>query len=389
MSPATDGGVTVQVEGQVTDAVGQVGGRGDVGTQVDGRAGAGPGAVGASRTGRTALGGHAPVPDGGPVADWSVGLDIGGTKVLGVLLASTPGAAPVVHGSVRVPTRRGHAGVVASAAEAVEALCAQAGLTVDDLTGVGAGVPGVVEPLTGAVSHAVNLGIDGTDVPLGELLRERLGGVPVGVENDLNAAALGAAELLGLGGDLAYLALGTGVAAGLLLDGRLRRGHLGAAGEIGHVPYVVDGPACPCGQRGCLELYASGSAIDAAWPSRTGRPAPAEVFEAAAAGDREALAVQGRFVDAVAAAVRMLVLTCDVEHVVLGGGVAEVGAPLLEEVAAAVRRQAEGSAFLRSLHVAERLSLVPRELQVAAVGAALAARRSPVSPVAPENQAVR
>lgn len=380
MSPATDGGVTVRV-GQVGQEE-QVGGQGHVGAQVGGRAGA----DGASRT---APGGHAPAPGDGARDGWSVGLDIGGTKVLGVLLASTPGAAPVVHGSVRVPTQRGHAGVVASAAEAVEALCARAGLTVDGLTGVGAGVPGVVEPLTGAVSHAVNLGIDGTDVPLGELLRERLGGVPVGVENDLNAAALGAAELLGLGGDLAYLALGTGVAAGLLLDGRLRRGHLGAAGEIGHVPYVLDGPPCPCGQRGCLELYASGSAIDAAWPSRTGRPAPAEVFEAAAAGDPEALAVRDRFVDAVAAAVRMLVLTCDVEHVVLGGGVAEVGAPLLEEVAAAVRRQAEGSAFLRSLRVAERLSLVPRELQVAAVGAALAARRSPVSPVTPENQAVR
>lgn len=380
MSPATDGGVTVRV-GHVEQGE-QAGGQGHVGAQVGGRAGAG----GASRT---VPGGHAPAPGDGARDGWSVGLDIGGTKVLGVLLASTPGAAPVVHGSVRVPTQRGHAGVVASAAEAVEALCARAGLTVDGLTGVGAGVPGVVEPLTGAVSHAVNLGIDGTDVPLGELLRERLGGVPVGVENDLNAAALGAAELLGLGGDLAYLALGTGVAAGLLLDGRLRRGHLGAAGEIGHVPYVLDGPPCPCGQRGCLELYASGSAIDAAWPSRTGRPAPAEVFEAAAAGDPEALAVRDRFVDAVAAAVRMLVLTCDVEHVVLGGGVAEVGAPLLEEVAAAVRRQAEGSAFLRSLRVAERLSLVPRELQVAAVGAALAARRSPVSPVTPENQAVR
>lgn len=314
----------------------------------------------------------APTDGGVDVQGWSVGLDVGGTKVLGVLL--DPDAQ--VHVSTRVPTRRGTDGVVASAAHTVEQLCATAGLTVTDLVGVGVGVPGVVDPVSGAVSHAVNLGIHERDVPLGPMLSVRLGGIPVGVENDLNAAALGAAQLLGVGGDLAYLALGTGVAAGLLLDGRLRRGHLGAAGEIGHVPYRADGPPCPCGQHGCLELYASGSAIDAAWPSRTGRPAPAEVFDAAAAGDPHAVAVRDRFVDAVASAVRMLVLTCDVEHVVLGGGVAEVGAPLLEEVAAAVRRQAEGSAFLRSLRITERLSLVPRELQVAAVGAAVSARRS-------------
>ena len=76
---------------------------------------------------------------------------------------------------------------------------------------------------------------------IGPLLSARLGGVPVTVENDLNAAALGAADLLGLR-DMALLALGTGVAAGLVLDGRLRRGHAGAAGEIGHLPYRPGGP---------------------------------------------------------------------------------------------------------------------------------------------------
>jgi predicted NBD/HSP70 family sugar kinase len=282
---------------------------------------------------------------------------------------------------MRVPTRRGVDGVVASAQDAVHRLCGAAGITPGQLAGVGAGVPGLVDPVTRTVAHAVNLGIDGTPVPLGRLLSTQLGGVRVDVENDLNAAALGAAQVLGLTHDLAYLALGTGVAAGLLLEGRLRRGALGGAGEIGHIPYVLDGPLCPCGQRGCLELYASGSAIDAAWPSRWGRPAPAEVFEAAGSGDTQALAIRDAFVEAVAAAVRFLVLTCDVEHVLLGGGVSDIGAPLLETVASTLRRQEEGSDFLQSLRIADRLQVVPRGALVAPIGAAIAVREPQPVPV--------
>ena len=307
------------------------------------------------------------VGDGG----WSVGLDVGGTKVLGVLL---DGAGAVV-GTLRLPTRRGAEGVVGSAAEVVRGLCAAAGLAPRDLVGVGAGVPGLVDPLTGEVSHAVNLDIHG-GVPLGPMLGGRLGGVPVSVENDLNAAAVGAAHVLGVRGDLAFLALGTGVAAGLVLDGQLRRGHRGGAGEVGHLPYDLRGPLCPCGQRGCLELYASGSALDAAWPSRTGRPAPAEVFAAAAEGDLDAVRLRDAFAAAVAAAVRLLVLTCGVEHVVLGGGVAGVGAPLLAAAAQQLDREAQGSPFLRSLGISDRLQLVAPEEPVAPIGVALAVREA-------------
>ncbi len=309
---------------------------------------------------------------GGTGAGWSAGLDIGGTKVLGVLL-DADGA---VRGSVRVPTRRGTDGVVAAAAEVVGRLCADAGLRVADLAAVGAGVPGLVDPVSGEVSHAVNLGIDDRGVALAPLLAARLGGVPVTVENDLNVAAVGAARVLGLRGDLALLGLGTGVAAGLLLGGGLRRGHGGGAGEIGHVPLDPHGPPCPCGQRGCLELYASGAALDVAWPTLDGVPAAAAVFAAAAGGDPAAVRVRDRFAVAVAAAVRLLVLTCDVEHVVLGGGVAEVGEPLVAAVRAQLERQAGGSPFLRSLDIAARVQVVPPEVPVAPVGAALTAREA-------------
>ncbi|WP_298461997.1 ROK family protein [uncultured Cellulomonas sp.] len=304
------------------------------------------------------------------VAGPAVGLDIGGTKVLGVLL----GADDDVLDRVRVPTRSGADGVVASAAAAVRRLTDAAGIAPVDLAGLGLGVPGVVDRAAGTVAHAVNLGIGDAPVPLGRMLRTELDSTWVSVDNDLNAAAAGAAHVLGDRADVAYLALGTGVAAGLLLDGRLRRGWLGAAGEIGHLPYDRSGPLCPCGQRGCLELYASGGSLDARWPGDGSVPAPAALFAAAATGDPRAVAVRDEFADAVAAAVRILVLTTDVERVVLGGGVREIGAPLLRAVTGALERQASASGFLASMRLADRVELAPRGVPVAAIGAALAAR---------------
>lgn len=304
----------------------------------------------------------------GPGDELRVGLDLGGSKVLGVLLEGD-----TVRRLLRVPTDLGPEGVVGSAAGVVRGLCEAAGIAPAQLAGVGMALPGIVDPTTGTVSHAVNLRIHLTDVPVGALLSEQLGGVPVTVENDLNAAALGAAETLGHS-DMAFLALGTGLAAGLLLDGRLRRGHAGAAGEVGHLPYRPGGLACACGQLGCLEMYASGSALDAAWPSRTGAPSPVEVFQAAERGEPDAVAIRDTFADAVATAVRFLVMTFDVAHVVLGGGVANLGDQLVRHVRDAVLAQLAGSSLLTALRIPERVELTPAGVPVGAIGAALATR---------------
>ncbi|MDM7832575.1 ROK family protein [Cellulomonas edaphi] len=311
-------------------------------------------------------------PDGSPQG-WSVGLDVGGTKVLGVVLDP----AGVVRHEVRSTTVRGVDGVVDGVVAAVHELAGLAGVSVEDLAGVGIGLPGVVDPVDGSVEHAVNLGIEAR-VALGALVAARLGAaLPVQVENDLNMAALGAAHLTDAPvADLAFLALGTGVAAGLLLDGRLRRGATGAAGEIGHLTLIVDGLPCKCGQAGCVEQYASGTAIDVAWPGPHARPAPLELFDAAAAGDPRAVEVRDRFAWAVASAVRILVLTCDVQHVVIGGGVSGVGAPLLEAVRDVLVAEAQASPFLASMGLANRISLAPAGMPVGAVGAALAGRRA-------------
>lgn len=290
----------------------------------------------------------------------SVGLDIGATKTLGVVVDP----AGVVRGEVREATEPGADGIIATAERVVHALRAA---NDGPLTGVGVGIPGLVAVERGAVSHAVNLGVDDAWLPLGDLLEDRLG-VPVVVENDVNAAALGAVALSGED-DLVYLSIGTGLAAGLVLDGRLRRGGHGAAGEIGHVPVDPSGAMCSCGQRGCLETIASGSALAAAWPSGDLSPAQA-LFDASQAGDPQAGHARDRFAAGVADAIRLLCLAVDPRAVVLGGGVAQLGEPLRLAVAAALLDQATASPFLASLDLAGRLRVVPSDYPVAAVGAA-------------------
>ena len=303
-------------------------------------------------------------------AGLNVGLDIGGTKVLGVLL----GTDDAVLGSVLLPTMRGVEGVVATAAKAVRALRENAETGPDAAIDVGIGVPGVVDSAAGTVVHAINLGFPGGATPLAHLLSEELDGARVRAENDLNVAALGAVHAAGGPADLAFLGLGTGLAAGLVLDGRLRRGAFGAAGEIGHLPFVADGPVCACGQRGCLELYASGASLEARWPGHGDVPASAALFAAASAGDLAAIAVRDEFARAVAAAVRILVLTTDVACVVLGGGVSELGGPLRDAVVSALDARAAGSEFLASMRIGQRVRLAPRGVPLAAIGAALVGR---------------
>jgi len=292
----------------------------------------------------------------------TVGLDIGATKILGVVVDGQ-GA---ILAQVREETSPGADGVLSSAATVVERLQAASG---EPLTGpVGVGIPGLVDVATGSVAHAVNLDLAGEPFPLAERLAERLG-LSVAVDNDLNAATLGAHVLSGVD-DLVYLSLGTGLAAGLVLDGRIRRGARGAAGEIGHIPVDPTGALCQCGQRGCLETVASGSAIAASWPSE-GVPAAQALFAAAASGTPAAVRVLDTFLRGVADAIRMICLAVDPATVILGGGVAALGEPLLAAVQGALRQQAATSPFLAALDLAGRVRVVPADVPVAALGAAL------------------
>jgi glucokinase len=297
-----------------------------------------------------------------------LGIDIGGTKTAAVAIGDDGRLTE----QVRMPTGFGADAVVDTALRTVERMSQLTGVDAHAFRSIGIGIPGSVDSATGRVAHAVNLGHEGLD--LGPRLSDRLG-VDVRVENDVNAAALGAHHLLGLADGLrahsmAYLNLGTGLAAGIVLDGRLLRGGRGVAGEIGHIPVDPAGSVCPCGQRGCLETVASGSALTAMWPS-THRHPSLELFERADAGDPRAVAVRERFLTGVASAVRLLALTTDVDDIVIGGGLAALGERLLDGTHGVLAEWAAGSAFLASLDLPRRVQVIPRGFPAAAVGAAL------------------
>lgn len=260
-----------------------------------------------------------------------VGVDVGGSKI----------AVIVVDRDMRVRARdvvvtdaRPQDEAAAIIGGVVERTIASAGATLADVAAVGVGVPGRVDPRTGSVSLAVNLGW--SDLALGPELEACLGR-PCVVENDVRAAALGLHRrgVIGSIDDLAYLAVGTGVSAGVVLGGRLHRGVRGLAGEIGHVVVEPDGARCACGQRGCLETVVSGSGIArlaTAAHATQDAPTAVDVYRAASQGDAVALAIVDTVGRWLAWAIHLMVMTYDVERVVLGGGVSHAGATFLEPI---------------------------------------------------------
>jgi predicted NBD/HSP70 family sugar kinase len=298
------------------------------------------------------------------------GLDVGGSKTLGVVLDP----AGEIRATVRVPTAStGGEALLACTAEALGDLAAAVGVVPSAFGAVGIGIPGVVNTDAGTVRHAVNLGVNGDPLALADRLSDSIGVVAV-VENDVNAATVGAASVLGDAPDLALLSIGTGVAAGLVLGGRLRRGRRGAAGEIGHVSVDPAGPHCACGQRGCLEAMVSGPAIARRWPA-DGAAGPATALVAAAGrSDPRAMSLLDEVAGYLAAAVVLLALAVDPDVILLGGGVAEAGPRLLAAVREALRRRAGPVPLLGPLDLPERVRLVPDSVPVGAVGAARLAR---------------
>ncbi len=294
----------------------------------------------------------------------AAGVDVGGTKTHALALDVAGTVVAEVH---RRTEGSGGRAVSASTAAVVRELADGAGVAPGAFVVVGVGIPGMVDADAGSVRHAVNLGIDGAGVPLAAALAESFG-VPVAVENDVNAATVGAAGLLGAD-DLAYLSIGTGIAAGAVLDGRLRRGANGAAGEIGHLAVDPQGPVCACGQRGCLETVASGAAVARRWPGSG--PSPfRSLLDAAATGDAEASALGDEVARYLADAVSALALLLDPEVIAVGGGAAEAGEPLLDAVRGALASGAGRAPVLRRLDLAGRLVLVPPTAGAGARGAA-------------------
>ncbi|WP_292910386.1 ROK family protein [Microbacterium sp.] len=292
-----------------------------------------------------------------------VGLDVGGTKIDAVAVDD----ADEIVGRLRRESGWGEREVVANIVAAVRALAREAEFEIDEVDSVGVGIPGLVDADAGRVIHAVNLGVESLD--LADLGRAQLG-IAFRVENDVKAAALGAAVLRGITGSMAYLNLGTGVAAGIVVDGRIWRGSHGTAGEIGHLSVDPNGRVCGCGQVGCIETLCGGGALARAW-GRPGSLPVRDILDAAEIGDADAVALRADLFRGAAAATRALVLSADVERVVIGGGLTALGDRLDSGIREALRQDAATSAFMRSLRLDERIEALPAGSPAAAFGAAL------------------
>lgn len=227
-------------------------------------------------------------------------------------------------------------------------------------------VPGIVDAAAGIGVFASNMGW--RDAPLRALAAERLG-LPVAFDHDVRAASWAEHEL---GGARAYddaviLVIGTGIAGALLIGGRPYTAG-GYAGEIGHSP-IADGPACPCGARGCLEAVASAGAIARRYRDATGTAPDGakDVIARAAAGDRVAADIWDSALDALTLSLAQLTAVVAPEAVVIGGGLSRAGGVLFDELRT---RLAARLSFHRLP------ALVPAELSGNAglIGAALRAR---------------
>jgi glucokinase len=269
-------------------------------------------------------------------------------------------------------------------AELVYSLIASAGVDRRQIVGVGVGAPGPMSHEQGLIYRAPNLP-GWVNIPLRNLFSGQIG-LPVVVENDANAAAFG--EFKAGAGRRAHsmvlLTLGTGIGGGLVLNGKLWRGRFDNAGEIGHLIVQVDGRACPCGQRGCLERYASANAVAELLVEavRAGKPSiladriranealdARDVLDALQQGDALARDTWEHSTRHLAIGIASVQHVLNAQRYILGGGLAKAGAPLLD----AVKRHLEQT-YWKIAPDCPEVVLAELGSDAGAIGAAMLAR---------------
>lgn len=198
------------------------------------------------------------MPEGTPRQDLIVGVDLGGTKILSGVF--TPQLKRIATAKLSTKSERGYGAVVERIDRCIRDAVDEADVSMKQIRGIGIGAPGAVNPETGEVLFAPNL--KWKDAPLKRDLEKMLG-VPVFAENDCNVCTLGvhAVELDAKPQNVVGIFVGTGIGAGIFINGRLFGGFNRTAGEIGHMVLQVGGPKCGCGNRGCFEALASRTAI--------------------------------------------------------------------------------------------------------------------------------
>ena len=225
--------------------------------------------------------------------------------------------------------------------------CKDAGISVDDVEWIGIGTPGIADNVNGTIPYSNNL--DFHDVPVRKYINEHIS-KPVYVANDANAAAYGEFVAGAAKGakNAVCITLGTGVGAGIIVDGKILTGSNHAGAELGHMVIEVDGPQCTCGRKGCFEVFSSAtglirmtkeaaeadkdSVLNEYYVSDGNRYSARHAFNAMRAGDKAGKAVVDKYVKYLAAGITNTINTFQPDILCIGGGVCNEGDPLLVPV---------------------------------------------------------
>jgi glucokinase len=270
----------------------------------------------------------------------AVGVDLGGTKI-NVLLVDEKGNI-LARDNRPTEAEKGKDQVIEKIKNMVLKVLKDADLSLEDIEGIGIGFPGIIDRDRSVTLYAPNLGEDWKkEVPIGEILSNYFD-LPIELENDVNLVAW-AEWLVGAGRGtrtMISIAIGTGIGSGIILNGKIWRGSHGIAGEFGHTTVLPDGPLCGCGNTGCIEAIASGSAIEKytrsiiqnypdsiIWKLCDGdlnKITVRTILDAAQKNDPLAIHVFDRAGYYLGIALANYIHIIDPERVVIGGGVANV-----------------------------------------------------------------
>ena len=274
------------------------------------------------------------------------GIDLGGTTT-SLAIADHDGTV-VAEDKIATQSHDGPMGVLQRIGDGLESLIKR---TDSDLAGIGMGVPGLVDLQSGTTKFLPNLPTQWRDVGVADYLSDRLS-CPTRLLNDVRCATLGELRF-GHGKSqpkitMAFFSIGTGIGGGVAIDGQLRLGPLGAAGELGHQTIDPNGPRCGCGNRGCLEAIASGPAITAFGvrmlqsglapqlhklvDGQLQAVSPATMLRAAESGDQNIADAIKSVGQAIGIAAANVVTIIHPELIVIGGGVSELDLALIRPI---------------------------------------------------------
>ncbi len=283
-----------------------------------------------------------------------VGIDLGGTNIVAGVVDGDYNI--IAKASTKTNCPRPEKEIAEDMAKMTVQAVENAKLTMDDIEWIGIGTPGIANSATGIVERANNLGFINT--PLVKYVKEFIGrnDTPVYIENDANAAAYGEYVAGAAKGakNAVCITLGTGVGAGIVIDGKIYAGSNFAGAEIGHTVIEVGGAPCTCGRKGCFEAYSSATglirmtkesmaenpdSIMNKMAEERGKVTARTSFDCMRAGDKYAKAVVDKYIKYLAAGITNTINTFQPDILCIGGGVCNEGDPLLLPVKAIVEEE--------------------------------------------------